>query len=453
MNHLNELKMKKLSYLLLMSLLPAFIMTGCDKDNEGNDEQQIVMLDKSEENQTGYADDETTGGFTFTAKSNWEANVVETPASRASSVPWLRLLLNGTETYNGGAGTFTLTIEMDPNYTGETRSAMITIASGTDKISITVTQEGTTKEGKSPDPDPASDHSDMIIAALNRTADSHTLTVRMKETYTSEWPHYEDGTTETCLAYNPVSRKCLEYRKTTDNNTSVVTTDHIKYLEGDHVYYKRADNTDGAKKYHSGTDLATFWGKFNHKGLISYLEHICGLPPRDWNQYLWTVNGNEYTATFVANYGNINEEIKISLDGNRISRIWVKTLNVTNVINAIERTKEIVVEYTASPELPAGFSKEDFIDAQQYSLRVVWGNGLGESTFYTDLQSYNIGYIGWYNSNTGIAPETILYYTPEQTGKKAEYYSDAGFTQPVEMSKPIYITGNDAVIYVKWVAI
>ena len=445
--------MKKLSYSLLMLLLPAFVLVGCSDDNNGDDngDKLIELPDQSEQTQQGYADDETTGGFTFTAKSAWTATVLETTTSRASSVSWLRLLYNGTEKYEGGAGTFTLTIEIAPNYTGKTRTATINITSGTDKIAVTVTQEGTTENGEIPSPDPSADQSDVIITALNNTANSSALTVRMTETITTGWPHNEDKTTVTWLAYNGTSRKCVEYRKTTDNKISTATIDHIKYLEGDYVYYSQAGNINGAKRYKCVVEPALFWDKFNHSALISYLKYFCDLPPRDWNKYVWTVNGNEYTATYTANNGNVNEEIKIMLDGTQVISIKLKSLDVTDVVNEIERTKEITFEQTASPAFPEGFSAQDFEAAGQNFLKVVWGEGLGENTFYSGYTYSGIGYIGTYSDEYGISPEAIRVYAPVQTGKKAEYYFDAAFTDPVEMGKPIYVDDNNTVIYVKWV--
>jgi len=100
--------------------------------------------------QTAFADEETTGGFTFTAKDNWTATVREVKSIKSSEVSWITLFCNGVETYSGSAGTFTLTIALTPNYSGQTRTAIIEIVSGKDKITITVTQSGTTKGGVVP---------------------------------------------------------------------------------------------------------------------------------------------------------------------------------------------------------------------------------------------------------------------------------------------------------------
>ena len=135
--------MKKFCYLLLM--LPALFLAGCD-DKE---DSQIEIHNAAEQNLTAGADDQSPGGFTFTAKAEWTVSVTET---RAASVPWLRLLLDGKEQYGGGAGTFRLTVELDPNTGKEARTATIVITSGGDTIRITVTQQGT--GGDEPDPDP-----------------------------------------------------------------------------------------------------------------------------------------------------------------------------------------------------------------------------------------------------------------------------------------------------------
>ena len=138
--------MKKLIYLLLM--LPALFLAGCD-DKE---DSQIEIHNSSEQTLTASDDDQSPGGFTFTAKADWTATVAESDGTRSPSVPWLRLLLDGKEQYGGGAGTFRLTVELDPNTGKEARSATIVVTSGGDSIRITVTQQGT--GGDEPGPDP-----------------------------------------------------------------------------------------------------------------------------------------------------------------------------------------------------------------------------------------------------------------------------------------------------------
>lgn len=137
--------MKKLLFLFTML---AF-MVACSDDDNGD--KQITLPNPSEQNQTAFANEETTGTFQFIAKSAWTATLTENTLSRSSNVTWLSLLLNGEETYSGAAGNISLTIKLEPNYSGEERSATITITCGSDSISIIVTQDGKTEEGKLPD--------------------------------------------------------------------------------------------------------------------------------------------------------------------------------------------------------------------------------------------------------------------------------------------------------------
>jgi predicted small secreted protein len=153
MNNQRMKSQKRIALTCAALVLAAITYTSCETGGgNGDGDKQIVMSEQSEQTQHAFADEETTGGFTFTAKSAWTATVTENAASRATNVEWLRLLYEGSEKYSGDAGTFTLVIEIDANYTGQTRSATITITSGGDKITVTVTQDGKTEQGEEPTP-------------------------------------------------------------------------------------------------------------------------------------------------------------------------------------------------------------------------------------------------------------------------------------------------------------
>lgn len=137
----------KFALVCAMAVTAGFTVTSCKDDEEKPDDNgQITLPNANDGNQTVYADDQEKG-VTFTAKSAWMASVA--PATRASNVSWLRLLVNGTEKYEGAAGTFELTIETDLNTSGSDRKATITLTSGTDEVEITVTQKGV-KEDNTP---------------------------------------------------------------------------------------------------------------------------------------------------------------------------------------------------------------------------------------------------------------------------------------------------------------
>lgn len=167
-------------------LLAVFAFVSCSED-DASFEDEITLPKKEQANQTAFADDgDTGGGFMFVAKSAWSAAVSETTASRpakvrgaasSNEVSWLKLSLNGKEAYEGDAGTITLAIVLEPNYSGKTRSAKIVITCGKTKIEVSVTQEGETEKGEVPtDPYPVTGlnlSQSTLSLDLNST---HTLT-------------------------------------------------------------------------------------------------------------------------------------------------------------------------------------------------------------------------------------------------------------------------------------
>ena len=76
--------------------------------------------------------------ITFEASQAWKATVEETTATRA--VDWCKVTPP-----IGNAGKATITVSVDKNEAGYTRAARITVNSGTDSFSFTVTQESTTQ--------------------------------------------------------------------------------------------------------------------------------------------------------------------------------------------------------------------------------------------------------------------------------------------------------------------
>lgn len=154
--------MKKQLFLLMLSAV--FILAGCDKENDDAD----VFTPPTQEQltQNAYADNENTGGgFSFTTDAPWTATVEEVLSQNPSSmqvksatrssgnnVVWLKLYNGNSEAYSGEAGTITLRIEIDQNYTGERREATITIRSGNNTFIVTVIQEGTKQDGSENEP-------------------------------------------------------------------------------------------------------------------------------------------------------------------------------------------------------------------------------------------------------------------------------------------------------------
>ena len=147
-------------------LSAAAIFASCSKDKDGT-EGLFTPPKQDQLTQTAYADNESTGGgFSFTTDAPWTATVKEVQAktpqtsvrsksvtrAEGNDVAWLKLYNGDKEAYSGGAGTITLRIEIEQNYTGQRREATITIRSGNNTFTVTVVQEGTKQDGSQNEP-------------------------------------------------------------------------------------------------------------------------------------------------------------------------------------------------------------------------------------------------------------------------------------------------------------
>lgn len=173
--------------LLIFTLAAVMMMAGCSKEDVSGG--TFIPPTHEQLMQTAYADNENTdgGGFSFTTDAPWMATVNEIepqvagPASiqakpvartaddNANNVVWLRLYNGNSEAYSGGAGTITLRIEIDKNYTGERREAMITIRSGNNNFTVTVVQEATKHDGS---------HNEAPVKVTDITLDKTELALR-----------------------------------------------------------------------------------------------------------------------------------------------------------------------------------------------------------------------------------------------------------------------------------
>lgn len=154
--------------LFILALMVITLLASCSKEDGDGDGGGTSFTPPAQEQltQNAFADNENTGGgFSFTTDSPWTATVEEVQAQSAASaqvksatrtagnnVVWLKLYNGNSEAYSGGAGTITLRIEIEQNYTGERREATITIRSGNNTFIVTVIQEGTKQDGSENEP-------------------------------------------------------------------------------------------------------------------------------------------------------------------------------------------------------------------------------------------------------------------------------------------------------------
>ena len=133
---------------MILLFAASVIFTGC-RQNDDPDSEYIVINDGTI-NQNVYAD-EVAGesGVRITTLAPWSSSIRETTTTSATrnTVDWVSI-----SPESGGVGTYTIMITLEPNFSGNNRSAVIAIESGSTIIEIRITQMGETEEGYVPEP-------------------------------------------------------------------------------------------------------------------------------------------------------------------------------------------------------------------------------------------------------------------------------------------------------------
>ena len=121
------------SKLFICSGLVAYLLfgQGCGDDKESD---MPITIPSTEDTQPTLQKDGGSTTFSFNAHQAWSVSVAETTATRSAS--WLKV-----HPTSGAAGDATITITAEPNATGETRAAEVTIRSGSQTETVTVTQD------------------------------------------------------------------------------------------------------------------------------------------------------------------------------------------------------------------------------------------------------------------------------------------------------------------------
>ena len=145
---------------ILLALLTAATLWGCNKN--GGDDPPAIKIDNPQSlTQTVYADQgEGSASVNFTTTGAWTSAITETTpvpnvagasVSRTGANPlWIKISPESGDK----AGAQSFTIYLDHNYTGDDRSAKITISSGGKSQDVTVTQKAVKEDGTVPeDPD------------------------------------------------------------------------------------------------------------------------------------------------------------------------------------------------------------------------------------------------------------------------------------------------------------
>jgi hypothetical protein len=204
------------------------------------------------------------------------------------------------------------------------------------------------------------------------------------------------------------------------------TIGRFQYVENVTAYgYESANyNYDGKEIKHSYKVSDAYW---NRMADVSELESAFNLE--------WEVKNSTFTGSRTE-FGVLMKMTVTITPSKRIAGIKIESSYQDE-----STTVEFKYSYAAvNPVPPAGFTLSEFPPAQQYSVKVVWGEGLGESTFYTEPSSIGYCYL-----------EEIIECAPAVSGKVPVLYRDSNFTQSITGSS-ITVTNNNTVIYVKWEA-
>ncbi|GHT77700.1 hypothetical protein FACS189463_3890 [Bacteroidia bacterium] len=145
----------------------------------------------------------------------------------------------------------------------------------------------------------------------------------------------------------------------------------------------------------------------------------------------------------------------ITLDGNK----RFQTLNITETRTSKEgiRTynETITYQYSANPQLPAGFTKNQFTRIPQYSVNINWGAGIGTKKYWSD-EVYDDKYAYFYLGDSNA---------PVVAGKVPEFYTDLALKNKItsvhyyeydgkyqwSFNYELTAETNGTTIYAKWV--
>lgn len=125
--------------------LMALLLMGCSKEKDAVADKAIQLADGVSSSYTVYADQTTASpsqGITFTTTGPWKATVAETRAA----ADWVKV----SPDHGDKAGSYTITILLDVNTTGQDRKAVVTIECGATRIEIIVEQKAVTESGEEP---------------------------------------------------------------------------------------------------------------------------------------------------------------------------------------------------------------------------------------------------------------------------------------------------------------
>lgn len=249
--------MKKVLLACLCALIT--LLASCSSDNEG-EPKKIRISNEKELNQTLYADEQT-GGISFVAEDDWTTTISENVATK-SAVSWITLNPD-----HGTKGSYTISINLEPNLTGKKRTATITIVCGDTKITVTVTQEGTTESGEVPE-------TNYLVSRIVRVHETVVAATGTKETDTETYTYTYDNQNRIIKVREDetLENGKMEYLEETytykDNTITSKTSSSYDNDEVDKAVYILGEDGNIATYEILETEAGT--SSWKNKGTLSY---------------------------------------------------------------------------------------------------------------------------------------------------------------------------------------
>ena len=258
----------------LMFICAAVLLCATCGDDKEKETTAIEVGNATTLTQTVYADKTSgTSGVSFVTAGAWTSTITEGSAksTKAGAASWVSI----SPDHGNTAGTYTIVISLAPNATGEDRTATITITCNGEEIKITVTQKGTTQEGKPLDPG-NNEEDEPLSSAITMTTNKAWIRVALRGTglATVHWP---DGDQTKMLDDSPSNDTTNFIRNfgTAQNRTITITGDNITYLycaENELLTLDVGNNTALTELHSSYNKLTTL-----DVSKLTALEHLeCG---------------------------------------------------------------------------------------------------------------------------------------------------------------------------------
>jgi hypothetical protein len=281
---------------------------------------------------------------------------------------------------------------------------------------------------------PAEDMTHEQILALFKEVNANMAKVRQMSVEETKKDAGKDKTTTHTSSIT--AQVNLDAKKEIEMRYEDEVLDRFTYTENDIAYEYDDDDYNTPQQRYKVSDV--YWNHcetFDEFGdLGDFLESISE----------WKVEGDAFVGTVTENYATRKYTVSLT-SSKKISSVKDEYSN-----------NEYKYTYSANPTFPSNYKKLDFLPARQYSVKVVWGERLGESTFYAER------YKETYNETVAdFDPDEIVDYAPKVAGKKPRLYDDSKFTEELEgydydydgdiEYSSIYLSNNNKVIYVKWV--